>query len=258
MPSSTLAFTSNAVRSIHLAGDDVSTSYDDAFHEFRSQGAENRRTWLRDHIPRQMRAQWWWALLERAQAEIRGAGLLAPGRGEAMVLAVEIVESAINDGMPDYLAASWFARMALTGGAIDNRSSDTPEALEPDHVARRILGAFGLTRAEAIEEAARRRQELLQNDDAWFKPGDQVRSVRDPSNQHVDPLQKIEYLTPELELVAEHIRDPQLAAEARAWLTVREQLEIGDAAARRGHELLARWRGEQSTDARRPPSGDGS
>jgi hypothetical protein len=193
-----------------------------------------------------MRAHWWWALLERALSDLAVPGLPAAGRAEAVAFAVELVEIAVEDGMPDYLGARWFARIARTGGTIDGRTENVPDVLTPDNVARRVLEAFVLTRPEAVEEAARRRRELLDSDDAWFKPGVLISTMPDADDELVDRLQKVEYLMPELEALVEHIRDPALGAEVRAWLALRDQLEIGEEAANRGHELLAQWQAEQS------------
>jgi hypothetical protein len=233
------------------------TSVEDIYRELRLQRQHDRRAWLREHTPEQMRAHWWWALLERAQSGIVAPGPHAAGQVDNVALAVELVEIAVDEGMPDYLGASWIARFARTVGINDARSAHVSEVLNPDNVARRILTTFQLTRQEAIEEAARRRAELLESEDAWFKPGDQIGSLPDTGGEHADRLQKVEYLMPELELVVEHVRDRALAAETRAWLSLRAQLEIGEDAANRGHELLARWREEQSRDDTGLPSSNG-
>jgi hypothetical protein len=133
-------------------------------------------------------------LLERVQTDIV-APRTRTDRTESVALAIDLIEIAIAQGMPDHLGARWLARIAQASGALD-LSASVPEVLKPDHVARRILHAFGLTRAEALEEAARRRRELIDNDDAWLKPGDRVAINND--DVPADLLRKLEHLMFEL------------------------------------------------------------
>jgi hypothetical protein len=230
----------------------------DTYEQVRRQPSDERRAWLRLHAPKdENRANWWWSLLDRAQADVaRPRDRLTSDYANYVLFAVDLIKMAMADGMPAYLGASWMARIARSVEASGNRDAIILASLDPDNVARRILATFQLSQAAALAAAARRHQELLTDDSAWIKPGETIVATYSNSDPELSWLQEIEYLMPDLALVESQITDGGLAETARSWLALRDRLEVGQEVAQHGRELLAQWRDESSGSAHRRIDGN--
>ncbi|MEU7527515.1 hypothetical protein AB0A74_17405 [Saccharothrix sp. NPDC042600] len=108
--------------------------------------------------------------------------------------------------------------IALDSGGLDEREvtlrlislchnaaalADPPASLDPDTLARRGLALIPLARDEAVRRAANWRE----------RPIEEIRILRTAKN-----------VAGRLDLIADHIRDPDLQREVRAWVAVRDQL----------------------------------
>jgi hypothetical protein len=147
---------------------------EDDYQRLRRQPPAERRAWLRLHGPGRPRGNWWWAMLDRAHADVQSIG-----GNDGTAFAVDLVDMASVDGMPGFLGASWIARLSRGATRDDVEGSTLPDVLQPNSVARRILNSFQLSRSEALDAAAYRRQELLNDERAWRKPGEPIGELVD-------------------------------------------------------------------------------
>lgn len=122
-------------------------------------------------------------------------------------LAVELVEDAVEDGMPPYHEVRALIPVARAAVGSGLRVADLPDAVTPNSVTRRALASFRLSKAQALTVAACCRAD----------PGGE----RDDDS---DALGEINWLLPDVEFFLEQLTDPLLAAEVRGWLEVADDL----------------------------------
>jgi hypothetical protein len=203
--------------------------------------------WVRAHCTSTPPAQWWLAIVDRAEADLDAQ--TPEGRQGLMEFAASwITFAAESGGLPHYHAASRLCRLARLVRDRFPSLADLPEALTPDGAARRALTRVVLSPDRARAAAEHRRQELMVDENAWARPGVPV-TEPPPADEELDQLQELEWLLDDLVPLADEIQDPGLAATVRRWLDLRGDLDIGSEAARRGRELLARWSADHAGGA---------
>jgi hypothetical protein len=206
----------------------------------------DRRRWLQENAPSEMRAHWWLALIQRAEFDAsphRGLPDLEVGQGVS--IAVDLVEAATETGMPRHYAAGHFLGLAAILASAEVSGIRMPEVVTPNGAVRYALESFRLSPEEALAVAARRRQALM-DENAWSKPGDKIDLADARRHDDSRDLQDIENLLFKIEQVIEYVDDRPLSDAVKYWLGLRDRLDIGEEAAQFGRSLLRRWRDEQA------------
>jgi hypothetical protein len=186
------------------------TAHEDEYRDLREQSPDVVAGWLQTHAPAGQRGHWWLALIEHAEFDANPhRGLPREKARENLLFAVELVEMAQADGMPAYYAASRLARLASAMLKTGQPLEVMPEPIIPDVLARRIVAAFCLDKRKALAVASRLRASSTGygSDDA-----------------ESDALRDINWLLPDLEMLAPHISDENLTLTIRQWLDVSADL----------------------------------
>lgn len=133
-------------------------------------------------------------MIERAESDASSLRRLpAEDTKQNLQLEVDIIEEAIESGMPEYYGVQRLGWMASR--FLDEKNSDVPLALEMDNCVRRILLAIRLTREKALDLAVNHSNDLSEDDPDF------------------DTLREICWLLPDLKRHVRHVRDEQLVGE---------------------------------------------
>jgi hypothetical protein len=128
---------------------------------------------------------------------------------ENLEFAIELIDIAEDDGMPPRYAASRLALLASAQLKSGRSAADLPLPIAPDNLCRRIMRTFRLSTDEALAVAFR------------------LRATRDedpPATLESDALRDINWLLPDLEMLAPHILDESVARDVGQWLDVSARL----------------------------------
>ena len=178
---------------------------EDNYQQLRRLDDDARPMWLRTHKPKEA-SGWWLGLVERAEFDA------SPSRNnsverlkEDLEFFVNLLDLAVADGMPSYYAVSRLARLASGLIRLGRPIPGVPSALIPDNLARRAMATFRLSREEARAVAAGQRKV-------------------DQPNAGYDALKEINWLLPDLAMLADHLNDATLTHEVRLWVDIADEL----------------------------------
>lgn len=182
----------------------------------RFSSKEERGSLISEMGPRAESVQWWLALVEAAETEVRHE--MGEGRSavDALDFAVFLLESGARAGAVSACRkAYWFIRLSRAAIDFGLEPAILPDQLSPDGAARHALSSLPLTPDEAIA--------LSRRLDAEFDKGvDRLPGTEDRA------LAETGLVLASLNWVYEAIADSSLAAEVLHWLQVyRKMAPVG-------------------------------
>ncbi|RKN11994.1 hypothetical protein D7319_03560 [Streptomyces radicis] len=181
--------------------------------------AEARARWLGERFPDGIPPQWWNAVLGLVETEVGPLrGLPRAESAEQLAFAaVLLAQAPALGGISRCEAAARRVRLAAIACRYRPPLEGLPPELTPDGSARRLLDALPLSRPQARAAARLRRHRLDSGEDRYHVPGEPITPGRGAPGT-LTPLQETERAVGDLRWVVDAIEDPEVRAEAAAWL----------------------------------------
>ncbi|MDG4802351.1 hypothetical protein [Micromonospora sp. WMMD980] len=183
--------------------------------------------WLRARFPRRVSPQWWQALFESVESAVSPLRNVDHSQrlsdlklgAMAAILAVE------RHDIDASLGAYWLLRLAAAAVRLNVPVSELPVVLTPDGSAAWALEHVPLPRDEAVVAAQARRRQYLAADESFFAPiGASYESGSQEPDAQASALRGVEKILSALPWIADHLTDPKIRREVRAWLGIEGQL----------------------------------
>ncbi len=208
------------------------TGFEDFYRHLIHTDPTARKAWLLAHFPADVSpAHQWLALIDAAVSDVRneqrGRATTRPrAEGE---LAASLIDWALEHGYPVDRAIAHLFELRTTMLAAGQPPEHLPANLQPNNVVRRALDGFAMTPSQALIRAADLRDQPITDAD-YMRPGENVaealqalRGTDDYQDYH--RLLDIQRMLNDIEPLAGHVTDADLAAELAEWLRITAELD---------------------------------
>lgn len=181
--------------------------------------------WLHDRFPDGAPLQWWLSMIERAESNVSPARRLT--RDEArknFEFALALLQlSRKYRGLHPCHSAYWMVRLVVMSLRYNPPVEGLPAEISPDRAAELALGSLPLSQEEALAVASRRRRELQQGVQRYYRRGDDISRVEVAAD--IRDLQEVERLVSSFAWIAEKIVDKLISRRVADWVRLLPRLE---------------------------------
>lgn len=208
------------------------TDYEDFYRHLIHTDPASRKAWLIEHFAADVSlVHQWLALIDSAISDVRyeqrGWETTRPrADGE---LAASMIDWALEQGYPIDLAVRHLVELRTLMLVAGQPPERLPANLRPDNIVRRALDGFAMTRSQALTRAAHLRDRPLTEAD-FMRPGENVAEVLQALEgtddyQDYHRLLGIQRMLNDIEPLAEHVTEADLAADLAEWLRITTELD---------------------------------
>jgi hypothetical protein len=203
------------------------TGYEDLYRHLIHTDPTSRKAWLIEHFPADVSpVHQWLALIDSAILDVRYAqrGWAATRPRADGGLAASLINWALEQGYPIDLAVRHLVELRTLMLVAGQPPERLPANVHPDNIVRRALDGFAMTRSQALTRAAHLRDQPVTDAD-YMLPGENVAEVLQALRgtddyQDYHRLLGIQRMLNDIEPLAEHVTDADLAAELAEWLRI--------------------------------------